>query len=746
MYRKSISLYFFGLFFSLNMGLQILCAQTSALSGTVKNSQGQPIPQASILLQKQQLTAVTNTSGKFSINLLTGLSFESNKLQVGKNISLKIQASKITLHCTQPTPLRISLFSPKGQLLKNLYTGTHAIGELTLNRPADKMPPITPILRITSKAEILFQDLWTDLPHAKTKNRRYSLKKNSLSVIDTIQITAPGYIPKKVPLFQDENNLVIVLDSIQSWSGQISLGSVYFAQTHVLEDTAKLFKLVGNREALIKAHITSPIRSLAPPVVATLSLNDKNFYLSLTGPDTLPSSIDTLLGNIHHSYKNSFTAIIPKEWVQTGLKISIQAGNKSKSLNSIKIGAPTLLKIQMMDIHYFRYTPSDYPKGWLPEFESKRPVANIQLDRLAKVVFPELVIPPRANLPAVRINSKLQYRELTGQNFDGEQAAALQWTSALKLASGTAGRIKLYYLNIYGADAGGQAGGFSGVGNGNSLGILNHEMGHSLSLPHWGDAGDYPYKGNMVGGYAPNNYKGTHAGPTWAFDLPSRKFISPYTSLSRMDSLVFRKDPMQGGGVGDQDPPFLMNHFSDYSVSKMQNYLESHVVVWNDSLKSYASWNGLSGNYSTPVSNNGVQFPLLRDVQVISIMAAVSAVTPQANLVYPPIGPYTAGMISLFDPQIASDRAKADSLFCPTGGCDISLRILQGGTSKIYMLPISLDTLANPLSPNSLSTRALNLLASDGIVTKIEMLSSPNAEKDGLPTVPKILDVWEATP
>ena len=61
------------------------------------------------------------------------------------------------------------------------------------------------------------------------------------------------------------------------------------------------------------------------------------------------------------------------------------------------------------------------------------------------------------------------------------------------------------YINILGVRAGGQADGFDGVGYGGSLGILNHELGHAFSLPHWGTSGPgYPYRGDMCAASNPN--------------------------------------------------------------------------------------------------------------------------------------------------------------------------------------------------------------------------------------------------
>jgi hypothetical protein len=199
---------------------------------------------------------------------------------------------------------------------------------------------------------------------------------------------------------------------------------------------------------------------------------------------------------------------------------------------------------------------------------------------------------------------------------------------------------------------------------------------------------------------------------------------------------------MQGGGTGWQAPGFLMNHMSDYSVFKMREYLHSHVLVWNEPLGSFASWNQGAGAYTAMVSNNGVQYPLERDVQVISVMASISGAKPDVNMVYPPIGPYTAGIIKLFDPRVAADRSSAASIYSPTGGCDLSLRVIQGGAEKIYMLAAPWEPTADPLTSGSLKTEAINLPAADGSVTLAELLYTPDAQLNGLSENPQVLYTW----
>ena len=202
---------------------------------------------------------------------------------------------------------------------------------------------------------------------------------------------------------------------------------------------------------------------------------------------------------------------------------------------------------------------------------------------------------------------------------------------------------------------------------------------------------------------------------------------------------------MQGGGQGAQDEDFIFNHFSDWSVDKMRKLIQEKLVVWNEGLGTYASWDKGRGDYSKVVArNNGVTYAKEREVKVISVMAGVSSTTPQANIVYPPIGPYTSGIIDLFDPTIASDRSSAvEKNYCPSGGCDFSLRVIQGGKLKVFMLPIAFNPSASPTKYESYRTRALNLRGSEGAVTKIELLDTPDAEQEGLPTAPTVLRTWQ---
>ena len=530
-----------------------------------------------------------------------------------------------------------------------------------------------------------------------------------------------------------------------------TIDAVFFAQTHVQQPDEQFFKLVGNRATLLKVHVIGPDNPVAPPVSALLSLDGKTKTLTLEGPATLPAAISIEPGVAVHRFADSFTAMIPKEWIRSGLKVTVMAGDEKVVFDHLKIGAPTVVEMTMFDIHYFEYEENDYDKDWRRSILEKWPAADLKVSRVTNVVFKTLVVPPRPNagIGAIKCNKPEDYMTQTGRPFDGEQATALQWKDALQAAGGQT-RLRLIFVNIYNVHAGGQAWNYGGVGRVGRTGLMHHELGHALGVLHLMDEPDYPYVDAMYG----IECGGPHLGPQWGFDsrigLPGAesgkaRFVSPIVQAGAEQGKVgeWKHDPMQGG-MQDMDPGLLLRMFSDFSTHKMQAYLENHVAIWDDKVKSYVTWDDAAKKYAKPLVSDGVHVPVEAEVEVYSVMAAISAINTNANLIYPPIGPYTSGLIRLFDPSVAADRERAAEVFAPEHGCDVSLRIVQGGKTKTYMLPASWKPDEDPIQTHNFATRAVNVPVRDGTVTKVELLLTPDAEKNGLPNTPKVLDTWTA--
>jgi len=530
-----------------------------------------------------------------------------------------------------------------------------------------------------------------------------------------------------------------------------SIDAVFLAQTHVNQPDDLYFKLTANREALLKVHVVSPQAMLAPKVAATLINENQSINIELSGSERLPLSIASEPGKVQHQFSDSFTVTLPKEWIQPGLKLRITAGEATYT-SMIRVGPSNPISMHMFDIDYFglgkRNGYNDYPDGFFQELEAKWPVSDLIVKRIGPIVFNEMVIPARAGLANTKVRSKDEYKEKTGSRFDGEQAAALQWVRALSAANGFYDTA-LSYVNIVGVPSGGQAGNFQGVTQIGNCGIAHHELGHSLGLPHWG-ADNYPYKGAMHGIPAPPTFNEVHVGPTWGYDSNKKIFIAPtvQNKTKKGDKLfeigMFRHDPMQGGGTGTQDSPFLMNHFSDYSVHRMQSYMEEKLAIRIGD--DYYKWDPRKESYSQKVStrdNQGIDFPLKANVPVYSVMAACALSDKTCNLVYQPIGPYAGNLMLLFDPRIKSQRDMAIKKgIVPEGGCDFSLRIEQGKRVIYCMLPASANERDDPLKSHSLKTRAINLESKYGAVQSVHLLLTPDAQLNGLPNQPEILDTW----
>lgn len=536
------------------------------------------------------------------------------------------------------------------------------------------------------------------------------------------------------------------------------IAQVFFAQHHVQSPEHPLFTLVGSLEALIKVQVAGEGGSRSPDVVARLQLRSKTLEVPLKGPAALPPppTGDPVL--MKHAYEDSFTALLPKEWVAPGLTVTVELRRASLSgggsvpldrvvYDKLHIGAPTRLAMTMFDLHWFAKVEGDYPEGWFEELGSKLPVAELDLCRVRNIVFDRVVQMPRGGKPAALFGSVKEYETKTGIKFDGEQALTGRWIGALKQAAGAGfgGTRRLYYLNIYGVpNNGGEAGGLTGVGNGKMQGILLHELGHALGLPHWFGSKQYPYVGTQHG--IPSDSETTpHVGPTWAFDLARHAFIPPTVQerTSKGTPGRYKRDPMAGGGTGDQEKPYVFRHFSDYSVDRIRQTLEKTQVVWDEHAGRYVSWDPETRSYSTPACvRGGPQSPFEDDVDVISVLASASLVTPEGNLVYPPIGPYHAGLLELVPASAPDGPARARKAGYGEAS-NVCLRVTQGGKVTTYLRNVSLDPKADPLNAESLKIFALNLPARDGELTQVDLLYTPGVMSSGVAGDSRVLHSWK---
>ena len=162
----------------------------------------------------------------------------------------------------------------------------------------------------------------------------------------------------------------------------------------------------------------------------------------------------------------------------------------------------------------------------------------------------------------------------------------------------------------------------------------------------------------------------------------------------------------------------------------MQNFLEKELVIWDESKKSFAKWDDDNKRYAA-IKNNGVDLPIERQVSVYTVLYGVSAVTPEANFVYTPIGPYSSGMIRLFNADKLMDRESSQALLCKPR-CDFTLRLTQNGQTTNYIVRGIWRPDTNPLSKDSYFVGALNVPSRLGPITAADLILTPNVAVAGL--------------
>lgn len=538
--------------------------------------------------------------------------------------------------------------------------------------------------------------------------------------------------------------------SKQASPNDVIIDAVFFAQTHILEPHHPYFKLTGGREALIKVHVLSPSNAPAPKVTVELALEGDSLVLDLEGPKDLPASFCNEPGKVVHVFDDCFTAMIPGEWISKGVRATVRAGAAEKVFDPLHVGPPVTVKTTMFDIHYFDYADVDYPEGWAEELAVKWPVKGLEVQKLKRIRFPELIIPPNGKAPAIRCTSVEDYELQAGKEFNGKQAAALIWQKALRDAGGQK-HLALYLISIANVKAGGfaESKDFGGCGALGRFKVLHHELGHALDVEDLNEEVLFPYRGTMHG-IDKTTDNGYHIGATWGFDprigLPGaeegKPFLIPSTNPENSQRGVpgeWKGSPVMGGGGPAPEPGIPLKIYSDWSVRKMLEFLEKWIIVWDEEKQCYMQWNGWHQTYLHKLANDGVTYPVERDVDVYSVMVTASAAKADCNFIYPVIGPYKSGRIDTFDPSLAEDRARARRLTSVPAIWDVSLRIVQGGKTQTIMLPMRWTEGMDPCDSAAYQTHAVNLPARDGEIEHIELLLTPEAHIDGMPETPKVL-------
>lgn len=357
-----------------------------------------------------------------------------------------------------------------------------------------------------------------------------------------------------------------------------SIKEVFISQTHRHTIDHPFFFVIGHRPFLLQMAVTGS--GAAPDVQVEGFMNGVSIgKLCLKGSSNLASDVDISIPN----FEDYFSVTVPKSWVKPGLSLEVTAGNQSRNLSSeaLKIGPYTEMNLVMVNMDFMDYNTeaprSSIIQNFLQEVASAIPASVIRFGIFPETLtFPE-VLANNGTEQLARLKS-FSEKESNGINSDGSiNSIASQFLGNLHRSTGDY-LSTVYFGNTLNLSPGGWGGGKSFVGF-DYDDVFIHELGHALSLPHWG--GFYnkenPNQYEFLYPYGGANDDGGGRGESWNYIQHLNEFVNPICQYDeRGIAGVETSDAMQrnnhcleqrSGGQGPWDG------FGDFSTLGIHRYL-----------------------------------------------------------------------------------------------------------------------------------------------------------------------------
>ncbi len=454
---------------------------------------------------------------------------------------------------------------------------------------------------------------------------------------------------------------------------------VFMAQTHRHAIDHPFFFTIGHRPALLQIAVTGT--GTAPDVQVEGILNGSSLgTLCLEGPTELSSMIDLHTPN----FEDYFYVTLPKSWIQDGLELRLSAGTATRVLSKedLKIGPYTEMNLVMvnMDVMDYNGAPHQWPifDDFLEELASAIPASVVRFGIFPETLaFPE-VIANNGNEQLVRLNGQ-SAKEPNSVFSDGSiNSIATLFLGNLHRSTGDY-LSTIYFGNTLNLAPGGWGGGKSFVSF-DYTDIFIHELGHALSLPHWGEGSfnnPNPNEYEFLYPYGGEDDNGGGRGEAWNFIQDTYEFVDPSCQYDDFGNLgKERSDCMQRNNAcieqrtEGQGP---WDGYGDFSALAIHRYLvgaavETGQVEYKGEQENYqfnmqsgfpiVSVDGGQRVYTrdelqpeTPTWEEEFQLPGQEQIEqdVYLIYGSAHESQTQANIVYKPIK-YKGTLPPIIDP------------------------------------------------------------------------------------------------
>lgn len=317
---------------------------------------------------------------------------------------------------------------------------------------------------------------------------------------------------------------------------------------------------------------------------------------------------------------DTWSGVLPAEWIVPGLSLQIRQGNSSGELTDLEVGAPTELLIHTIDLGMllpprgqFRFAKD--PEAHREYFQTV-PTSRMIISQYAPLFMREVMLPD-GTLLTEHDPSKGDWHNGAMRQSIGKELISLGIDNANYGINSSAGAgedshpylvAQLAAHNSYGKYSNGPVvhGGSGGGGIvtlDQSIGNeFSHEVGHNYGLGHY------------VGGFQGSVHRpADQTNSTWGWDADKDRLIPNFSPVrsgkdacvegqcqSPFDGRTFGLDAMAGGA-----PLSSFNRFTLYtpnSATIIQQFFESKAVFDADSPTGFSKWNA-STSKMEPISN-----------------------------------------------------------------------------------------------------------------------------------------------
>ena len=334
------------------------------------------------------------------------------------------------------------------------------------------------------------------------------------------------------------------------------------------------------------------------------------FFKSVHGQWILESDLE----NQGIRYANdTWTGVLPAEWIVHGLTLRIRQGDLSGTLANLKVGAPTELLIHTIDVGMLTPPRDQFHFAGDPaahrEYFQTVPTSRLIVSQYAPLSLPEVMLPD-GTLLTDHDPSKGDWHNGTMRQRIGKELISLGIDNANYGINSTAGEgeeshpyvvAQLAAHNSVGKYAAGLVvhGGSGGGGivtlDDSLHNEFSHEVGHNYGLGHY------------VGGFQGSVHRSAdQINSTWGWDADKNRFIPNFSPIrsgketclegqcqSPFDGRSFGLDAMAGGAPQSSFIRFTL--YTPNTASIIQRFLESKAVFDATSPTGFSKWNDAKG-------------------------------------------------------------------------------------------------------------------------------------------------------